>query len=94
MITGQRKAVPSWMEGIERAAERIREITRDHPLTELEVGTLAEYWDQCELARQADTNARQYMEYKTVVDWLASTSRISPKKHRELMELVTLKRRK
>lgn len=94
MNVGQRKAVPIWMLKYEQARERIREITKDHPLTELEVGTLAEYWDQCELARQADTNARQYVEYRTVVDWLQSTSRISPREHRELMELVTLKKRK
>ena len=94
MVTGQRKAVPLWMLKYEQARERIREITKDHPLSDVEVDMLAEYADQCELARQADTNARQYLEYRTVVDWLQSTSRISPREHRELMELVTLKKRK
>lgn len=94
MNVGQRKAVPLWMLKYEQARERIREITKDHPLTEVELDMLAEYADQCELARQADTNARQYLEYRTVVDWLQSTSRICPKEHRELMELVTLKKRK
>lgn len=87
MVTGQRKAVPLWMLKYEQARERIREITKDHPLTEVELDMLAEYAEQCVLARQADGNREHVKEYKTVVDWLESTSRISPKAHRELQAI-------
>ena len=88
MRTGQRIAVPTWQLRYEQALERIRLITKDHPLTELETTMLAEYADQAINTRKQDGVLQVTRDYQTIVDWLEATSRISPKEHNELLEVI------
>jgi hypothetical protein len=92
MKAGDHKAAPLWQQKRETALRRIREITKDHPLTDLETMMLGDYADQCTVERMADGNAAQVKEFRTVVDWLECTGRISPKEHRELLAVVTYKK--
>ena len=87
MNAGQRKAVPLWMLRYEQAREKIREITKGHPLTEVETDMLAEYAEQA-LNTKPLENKKERMEYGVVVDWLQSTSRISPREHRLLLDII------
>ena len=62
---------------------RIREITRMHPLTETEADFLALY------ARESILEtAKMRRDYRTVIDWLHSTSRISPRERDQLKKLT------
>lgn len=88
MLIGQRKAVPAWQLKYEQARERIREITKDHPLTDVEADMLAEYAEQALNARAQDGRREQNRDYQTIVDWLEVTSRISPREQRELKEII------
>jgi len=62
--------------------DRITAITEMHPLTELERIFLAMY------ARESVLAAQLLKEYRTVLDWLHTTSRISPRERDELKKLT------
>ena len=91
MLTGQRKAVPLWMLRLEQARERIREITKAHPLSEVEVEMLAEYAEQV-LNTRAGADEAERRDYSVIVDWLCGTSRISPLEHRQLQGVIERKK--
>ena len=73
------------MDRVDQLAVLIKEITRDHPLSETEVSALACYAD---ILGFTDAG-RAYMEYCAVCDWLECTSRISPKERKDLIALCT-----
>ncbi|MBR1407383.1 MAG: hypothetical protein IJ573_00610 [Clostridia bacterium] len=65
----------------EQIRERIVEILKDHPLSEIETNMLAEYADCSRMTEAAS------IQYGTVEDWLECSSRISPRERKELKEL-------
>lgn len=88
MKTCERKAVPLWMLRYEQARERIRDATKDHPLKDLETDMLAEYLEQVlNNLRDARCPGKPGQEYRTIIDWLQVTSRISPKEHGDLAKI-------
>lgn len=71
------------MDRVEELAVLIKEITKDHPLSEIEISALACYAD---ILGYSDTG-RAYLEYCAICDWLECTSRISPKERKDLLAL-------
>ena len=72
------------MDRVDDLAVLIKEITKDHPLTETEVSALAVYAD---IHGYSDA-VHAYRDYYAVCDWLECTSRISPKERKDLLALV------
>lgn len=62
--------------------EEIRRITVMHPLLDLESNFLTYY------ARESVLSDRQKTDYRAIIDWLHSTSRISPRERDELKKLT------
>ena len=92
MMAGQRIAVPLWHLRYEQAREKIREITKAHPLTEVETDMLAEYAEQALSTKPRESRAES-REYGIIVDWLHSTSRISPHERGQLLEVIKQEKR-
>ena len=68
----------------EEIRARIVTILKDHPLGEIETDMLAEYADlswQCNRPKAVEA-------YRTVVEWLECSSRISPREERDLQNLM------
>lgn len=63
---------------------RIVTILKDHPLNEIETDMLAEYAD---LSWQSNQQ-KAVMAYRTVVEWLECSSRISPREEKDLQNLM------
>lgn len=74
------------MDRVDELAVLIKEITKDHPLSEIEVSALACYAD---FSAYTDVG-RAYLEYCTVCDWLECTSRISPAERKALKDKLYL----
>ena len=72
------------MDRVDELAVLIKDITKDHPLSETEVSALAVYAD---ILGYSDTG-RAYLEYCAICDWLECTSRISPKERKDLLALA------
>ena len=71
-----------------RLAARIHEITKDHPLRELEADYLAEAVLESQGRGGIVTNRERALErYVAIVDWLECTGRISPAERSELLAL-------
>lgn len=68
----------------EEIRARIITILKDHPLNEIETDMLAEYAD---LSWQSNQQ-KAVMAYRTVVEWLECSSRISPREEKDLQNLM------
>ena len=72
------------MDRVDELVVLIKEILKDHPLTETEVSALAFYADIF-----AYSNSHQaYTQYCAVCYWLECTSRIFPKERKDLLALA------
>lgn len=68
----------------EEIRARIVTILKDHPLNEIETDMLAEYADlswQCNRPKAVEA-------YRTVVEWLECSSRISPREEKDLQNFM------
>ena len=68
----------------EEIRARIVEVLKDHPLGEIETDMLAEYAD---FSWQSDQQ-KAVEAYRTVVEWLEFSSRISPREEKDLKNLM------